>query len=54
MSKIAIAAALLALVTLSSCANTAAGMTKDAKATGQAIGSSTDKVLKAGAAGQAQ
>lgn len=49
MTRIAIAGAILALLALSSCANTAAGMTKDAKATGEAIGSGTDTVLKAGA-----
>ncbi|MBB4571580.1 putative small secreted protein [Rhizobium leucaenae] len=47
MIKVSLAAAMLALLTLSSCANTVKGMAKDAKDTGQAMDSSTHRVLKA-------
>lgn len=39
---------LLGLLALTACANTFGGMAKDAKQTGEAIGSSTHRVLKAG------
>lgn len=47
MSRISIAASLLTLLILSSCANTIHGMAQDAKDTGQAMDSSTKRVLKA-------
>jgi predicted small secreted protein len=48
MIRIATAIALVSLLALTACANTFGGMTKDAKQTGEAIGSSTHRVLKAG------
>jgi predicted small secreted protein len=48
MNKTSVAAALLALACLSACANTVRGMAQDAKDTGQAMDSSTKRVLKAG------
>ena len=51
MLKVSLAAALIIVATLSSCANTAKGMATDAKQTGQALGSSTSGVIKAGAKG---
>ena len=51
MKRITIAVALLGLLGLSACANTFGGMAKDAKQTSNAIGDSTHRVLKAGAAG---
>ncbi|AVA26633.1 entericidin [Rhizobium sp. LEGMi198b] len=47
MLKVSLATAMLVLLTLSSCANTVKGMAKDAKETGQAMDSSTHRVLKA-------
>lgn len=47
MNRSLIAAACLILLTLSSCANTVRGMATDAKDTGQALDSSTKRVLKA-------
>lgn len=47
MNRIATAIVLLSLFALTACANTFGGMTKDAKQTGEAIGSSTHRVLKA-------
>lgn len=49
MSRISFAAVAVALLALSSCANTFGGMVKDAKQTGHAIDSSGREVLKAGA-----
>ncbi|MDE1991479.1 MAG: entericidin [Rhizobiaceae bacterium] len=51
MFRPSIAAILISLLALSSCANTLRGMSRDAKETGQAIDSSGHKVLKAGASG---
>ncbi|WFU06740.1 entericidin (plasmid) [Rhizobium sp. CB3171] len=51
MLRISLATAISVFLTLSSCANTAKGMAKDAKETGQAMDSSTHTVLKAGASG---
>lgn len=51
MLKISIVSAILLTAMLSSCANTVRGMGADAKQTGQAMDSSTHRVLKAGAAG---
>lgn len=48
MSRITTAVVLLGFLTLTACANTFGGMTKDAKQTGDAIGSSTHRILKAG------
>jgi predicted small secreted protein len=47
MNRIITVIALLSLFALTACANTFGGMTKDAKQTGDAIGSSTHRVLKA-------
>ncbi|KAA0698856.1 entericidin [Neorhizobium sp. P12A] len=47
MNKSSIAAACLLLLTLSSCANTVRGMATDVKDTGQALDSSTRRVVKA-------
>ena len=51
MLKVSFAVAILLTVMLSSCANTVRGMATDAKQTGQAMDSSTHRVLKAGASG---
>ena len=51
MLTVSLAAAILLTATLSSCANTVRGMATDAKQTGQAMESSTHRVLKAGASG---
>jgi len=51
MLKVSLVTAMLVLLTLSSCANTAKGMVKDATATGQALDASGHTVLKAGARG---
>ncbi|GAJ91041.1 hypothetical protein [Rhizobium rhizogenes] len=53
MSRFSFAAVLAALLMLSSCANTLHGMARDAKDTGNAMDSSTHRVLKAGASGNA-
>jgi predicted small secreted protein len=47
MNKTSIATACLLLLALASCANTAHGMATDAKDTGEAMQSSTHRVLKA-------
>lgn len=47
MNRKTTAIVLLCLFALAGCANTFGGMTKDAKQTGEAIGSSTHRVLKA-------
>ena len=47
MRHIYVASTILALLVLTSCANTVAGMAKDAHATGDAMNSSTKRVLKA-------
>jgi predicted small secreted protein len=47
MRHIYVASAILAFLVLTSCANTVAGMAKDAHATGDAMNSSTKRVLKA-------
>ncbi|AYG62069.1 entericidin (plasmid) [Rhizobium jaguaris] len=47
MIRLSLATAMLVLLTLSSCANTVKGMATDAKQTGQAMESSTHRVLKA-------
>lgn len=48
MNRITTTIALLGLLALTACANTVGGMAKDARQTGDAIGSSTHRVLKAG------
>lgn len=47
MPKVSLIAAVMALLALSSCANTVKGMAQDAKNTGQAMDSSTKRVLRA-------
>lgn len=47
MNKASIAAICFVLLSLASCANTVRGMATDAKDTGQAMDSSTKRVLKA-------
>lgn len=51
MLRVSLITAMLLSALLSSCANTVKGMATDAKQTGQAMDSSTHKVLKAGASG---